>query len=134
MTVNNKLSKFDDVFVAEMGAYVKGEIHRLCKLVDPKYGIITSIGTAHLETFGSEQNIIDGKMELIEYLPSDGIGVLNKDDKKQKEYKIKNPNPAKIVWIGIDSKDVDVKAENIKCTNKGTNFDIILCYIIPKII
>ena len=125
MTVNNKLSKFDDVFVAEMGAYVKGEIHRLCKLVDPKYGIITSIGTAHLETFGSEQNIIDGKMELIEYLPSDGIGVLNKDDKKQKDYKIKNPNPAKIVWIGIDSKDVDVKAENIKCTNKGTNFDII---------
>ena len=125
ITVNNKLSKFDDIFIAEMGAYVKGEIHRLCKLVNPKYGIITSIGTAHLETFGSEQNIIDGKMELIEYLPSDGIGVLNKDDEKQKKYKIKNENHAKIVWIGIDSKDVDVKAENIKCTNKGTTFDVI---------
>lgn len=125
MTVNNQLSKFDDVFIAEMGAYVKGEINGLCKLVNPKYGIITSIGTAHLETFGSEQNIIDGKMELIEYLPCDGIGVLNKDDEKQKKYKIKKENHAKIVWIGIDSKDVDVKAENIKCTNKGTVFDII---------
>ncbi len=125
ITVNNQLSKFDDVFIAEMGAYVKGEINRLCKLVNPKYGIITTIGTAHLETFGSEQNIIDGKMELIEYLPSDGIGILNKDDVKQKNYKIKNPNPAKIVWIGIDSKNVDVKAENIKCSSKGTEFEII---------
>ncbi len=125
ITINNKLSKFDDIFIAEMGAYVKGEINGLCKLVNPKYGIITSIGTAHLETFGSEQNIIDGKMELIEYLPSDGIGILNKDDEKQKKYKIKKENHAKIVWIGIDSKDADVKAENIKCTNKGTSFDII---------
>ena len=125
ITINNQLSKFDDVFIAEMGAYVKGEINGLCKLVNPKYGIITSIGTAHLETFGSEQNIIDGKMELIEYLPSDGVGVLNKDDPKQKSYKIKKENHAKILWIGIDSKDVDVKAENIKCTNKGTVFDIV---------
>ena len=57
ITVNNQLSKFDDVFIAEMGAYVKGEINGLCKLVNPKYGIITSIGTAHLETFVSEKNI-----------------------------------------------------------------------------
>lgn len=125
ITVNNNLSKFDDVFIAEMGAYVKGEINRLCKLVNPKYGIITKIGTAHLETFGSEQNIIDGKMELIEYLPSDGVGVLNKDDEKQRNYQIKKENHAKILWIGIDSKDVDVKAENIKCSYKGTTFDVI---------
>ena len=124
ITINNKLSKLDDVFIAEMGAYVKGEINGLCKLVNPKYGIITSIGTAHLETFGSEQNIIDGKMELIEYLPSDGIGVLNKDDLKQKNYKIKNKNKCKIVWIGIDNKDVDVRASNIKCDNKGTSFTV----------
>ena len=125
MTVNNNLSKFDDIFIAEMGAYVRGEINGLCKLVNPKYGIITSIGTAHLETFGSEENIIKGKMELIEYLPSDGVGVLNKDDPKQKNYKIKKRDHAKILWIGIDEKDVDVKGENIKCTNKGTEFDVI---------
>ncbi len=125
ITINNKLSKFDDVFIAEMGAYVKGEINGLCKLVGPKYGIITSIGTAHLETFGSEQNIIDGKMELIEYLPSDGVGVLNKDDEKQRNYKIKNKNKCKILWIGIDNEDVDVRATNIECSYKGTSFDVI---------
>lgn len=122
ITINNKLSKFDDIFIAEMGAYVPGEIHRLCCLVNPKYGIITSIGKAHLETFGSEENIQKGKMELIEYLPSDGIGVLNADDKMQKSYKIKNN--CKILWIGIDNKDVDVSATNIKCSGEGTIFDV----------
>ncbi len=125
ITVNNTLSKFDEAFIAEMGAYVKGEINGLCKLVNPKYGIITSIGTAHLETFGSEKNIQEGKMELIEYLPNDGVGVLNKDDKKQRDYKIKKKDHAKILWIGIDEEDVDVRAENIKCNNKGTSFDVI---------
>lgn len=122
ITVNNKLSKFDDIFIAEMGAYVKGEIHRLCELVTPKYGIITSIGTAHLETFGSEENIQHGKMELIEFLPKDGVGVLNRDDPKQTSYKVKNN--CKILWIGIDNKEADVVASNIKCTGTGTIFNV----------
>ena len=122
ITINNHLTKFDDVFIAEMGAYVKGEIKGLCDLVHPKYGILTTIGTAHLESFGSEKNIQEGKFELIESLPSDGIGILNIDDPKQTSYKIKNN--CKIVWIGIDNKDADVYASNIKTTNKGYKFDI----------
>ena len=76
--INNNMDKFTEIFIAEMGAYVKGEIKGLCNLVKPQYGILTRIGTAHLESFGSEQNIIDGKFELIESLPSNGIGILNK--------------------------------------------------------
>ena len=124
ITVNNHLTKFDDVFIAEMGAYVKGEIKGLCNLVNPKYGILTTIGTAHLESFGSEQNIQEGKFELIESLPADGIGVLNIDDPKQVSYKIKNPNPCKIIWVGIDNKDADYYASNIKTTSRGYTFDI----------
>ena len=123
MTVNNHMDKFCEIFIAEMGAYVKGEIAGLCKLVKPKYGILTKIGTAHLESFGSEQNIIDGKFELIESLPSDGFGVLNGDDPKQVNYKLKNN--VRIVWIGIDNKDVDVYATNIQCSGKGTTFDVV---------
>ena len=122
ITINNKLSKVDEIFIAEMGAYVRGEINGLCDLVNPKYGIITSIGTAHLETFGSEDNITKGKMELIEHLPIDGIGVLNKDDPKQSSYKIKNK--CKILWIGVESKDVDVRASNIKIKDLKTTFDV----------
>lgn len=122
MTVNNNLDKFDDIFIAEMGAYVKGEIKGLCNLVNPKYGILTRIGTAHLESFGSEQNIIDGKFELIESLPEDGFAVLNGDDEKQVNYKLKNK--VRTIWIGIDNEDVDVRAVDIKCSNKGTNFNV----------
>jgi len=123
MTVNNHLDKFTDIFIAEMGAYVRGEIARLCKLIKPKYGILTTIGTAHLESFGSEENIQRGKFELIESLPQDGFGILNGDDPKQVNYKLKNK--VKIIWIGIDNPDVDVRATNIKCSNKGTTFDVV---------
>ena len=123
ITINNHLDKFTDIFIAEMGAYVKGEIKGLCKLVKPQYGILTTIGTAHLESFGSEQNIIDGKFELIESLPEDGFAVLNKDDPKQVNYHLKNK--VRIIWIGIENQDADVLAKNIKYSNKGTSFDVV---------
>ena len=125
ITVNNHLDKFDEVLIAEMGAYKQGEIQTLCDMVHPKYGILTSIGTAHLESFGSEENIQKTKFELIESLPEDGVAVLNRDDPKQVSYTLKSN--VKVVWIGIDSKDkeVDVIAKNIKCSNKGSTFDII---------
>ena len=121
ITINNYLDKFTDLFIAEMGACQKGDIKELCDLVHPKYAIITKIGVAHLATFGSRENIQKTKFELIESLPSDGVGVLNKDDEWQRNYKIKNK--CKIKWIGIDRKDVDVRAENITLSPKGTTFD-----------
>ena len=122
ITINNHLDKFTEVFIAEMGAYVRGEIKDLCNLVHPKYGILTRIGTAHLESFGSEENIRKTKFELIESLPLDGVGVLNRDDPKQVSYDLKNK--CKILWIGIDEEDVDVHASNIKCSSVGTTFDV----------
>ena len=88
-SINNGLDKFDNVFIAEMGACKLKDIKILCDLVHPKYGIITTIGVAHLETFKSEENIVKGKFELIESLPSDGVAILNRDDQKQVNYKIK---------------------------------------------
>ena len=124
ITINNHMDKFDEFFIAEMGAYQKGEIKTLCDMVKPKYGILTKIGTAHLESFGSEKNIEDTKFELIESLPEDdGIAILNMDDEKQSFHDIKNI--CKKIWIGITDNEADVRAINIKCTNKGSNFDII---------
>ncbi len=124
ITINNHLDKFTDIFIAEMGAYVKGEIKGLCKLVKPQYGILTTIGTAHLESFGSEQNIIDGKFELIESLPADGFAVLNKDDPKQVNYHLKNK--VKVIWVAIENQDADIVATNIKGSSKGTSFDVMI--------
>ena len=105
-----------------MGAYKIGEIKELCDLVKPKYGILTKIGTAHIEIFGSQENIQKGKFELIESLPHDGIGVLNGDDELQLNYKLKND--CKILWIGIDNKNVDVYASDITTSSKGTTFNV----------
>ena len=122
ITINNYLDKFTDIFIAEMGAYVKGEIKGLCKLVKPQYGILTTIGTAHLESFGSEENIIEGKFELIESLPSNGFAVLNMDDEKQLNYHLKNK--VRVIWIGIHNENADIIATNIKGSSKGTSFDV----------
>ena len=122
ITINNFLDKFNDYLIAEMGAFKRGEIKELCDLVHPKYGILTKVGTAHLDSFGSQESIQKGKFELIESLPSDGVGVLNKDDELQKNYKLQNN--CKVLWIGIDEKDVDVKASNIKLSPEGTKFDV----------
>ncbi len=123
ITINNYLDKFTDVFIAEMGACQAGDIKELCDLVHPKYGIITKIGVAHLATFGSRENIQKTKFELIESLPSDGLGILNGDDEWQRSYKIKNN--CQIKWIGINNPDVDVRAANITLSPNGTKFD---CY------
>lgn len=121
-SINNYLDKFNDIFIAEMGAFKVGEIKTTCKLMKPKYGILTIIGQAHLESFGSQENIQKGKFELIESLPIDGVGILNGDDPLQVSYKLKNK--CKILWIGIDNKDTDVYASNIKLSYKGTTFDV----------
>ena len=123
ITINNHLDKFTEYFIAEMGAFKRGEIKTLCNFVKPKYGILTTIGTAHLDSFGSRENIQKGKFELIESLPSDGIAILNRDDEWQVSYKLKNN--CKVLWIGIDNKDADVYATNIKLSKDGTNFDCI---------
>ena len=121
--INNYLDKFNNIFIAEMGAFKIGEIRDNCKLVNPKYGIITTIGEAHLETFGSRENIMKGKFELIESLPNDGLAILNGDDPYQLKYEIKNN--CNVKWIGIDNKDVDLYATNIELSSKGTSFDCV---------
>lgn len=55
-----------DVFVAEMGARHVGDIAALCKLCPPDYSIITGICPQHLESFGSLENIVKGKGEILQ--------------------------------------------------------------------
>lgn len=68
-----------EIFIAEMGADKKDDIKKLCKLVEPKYGIITAVDIQHLETFGSLKNIIETKLSLFHNLNNDGFGIYNFD-------------------------------------------------------
>lgn len=80
LTVRDELLADDEVFVAEMGARYRGDIRELCDIVSPSIAVITAIGTQHLETFGSEENLLVTKNELIEALPADGVAIFNGDN------------------------------------------------------
>jgi len=58
------MTKETEMGVVEMGANHLGEIHMLCQIANPDYGIITNIGKAHLEGFGSFEGVIKTKSEL----------------------------------------------------------------------
>jgi UDP-N-acetylmuramoyl-tripeptide--D-alanyl-D-alanine ligase len=66
------------MIIVEMGANHIGEIRTLCLIAKPDYGIITNIGNAHIEGFGSFEGIVKAKTELYEYLRKvNGIALFN---------------------------------------------------------
>ncbi len=70
-----------EIAVVEMGANHPGEIKELCAMACPNYGIITNIGKAHLEGFGSFQGVINTKNELYRYLSDNkGFVFVNNDN------------------------------------------------------
>lgn len=69
-----------EYFISEMGAYVEGEIARICQLTPPDIAIVTEVGPQHLERFGSLENIKRAKYELVSHLPADGVAVFNWDN------------------------------------------------------
>ena len=73
----NELNDRHEIFVVEMGAYNRGGIKLLCDIVQPKTGVLTGINEQHMATFGSQENIIKAKYELIESLPNDGAAFFN---------------------------------------------------------
>jgi len=65
-----RLNVDHEIAVIEMGASKKGDIQELCEIAEPTHGIITNIGAAHIEGFGSLQGVIDTKTELYHFLAS----------------------------------------------------------------
>ena len=63
-----RLKPEHDLAVIEMGANHPGEIKFLCEIAEPDYGIITNVGKAHLEGFGSFEGVIKTKGELYDFL------------------------------------------------------------------
>lgn len=112
ITINNYLTPLYTNFIAEMGAYYEGEIKELCDMVNPKIGIVSSVGPQHLETFKTIETITKTKMELVEALPENGLAILNYDNEYIKNYKIKNK--VQVKWYSLENKDADIYGYDIK--------------------
>lgn len=121
LTIRESLKAVHQVFIAEMGADKVGEIQFLSRFIKPHYGLVTSIGPQHLNTFKSLENIIKEKMSLIENLPVNGIGFLNYDNEHIRAYKLKNT--CRIISYAIDA-HADYKAIDITYSPSGSNFKV----------
>jgi UDP-N-acetylmuramoyl-tripeptide--D-alanyl-D-alanine ligase len=78
-----KIKKDAEIAVIEMGANHLHEIESYCEYAQPTHGLITNIGKAHIEGFGSVENVKKGKGELFQYLnKKEGTAFVNTDDKQ----------------------------------------------------
>ncbi|MDZ7716296.1 MAG: UDP-N-acetylmuramoyl-tripeptide--D-alanyl-D-alanine ligase [Balneolaceae bacterium] len=80
--INNDLEAHHQVLILEMGARYEGNIDELCDIAEPNISVVTNVGIAHLETFGSQEAIARTKSTLVKRLKPKGTAVLNGDDER----------------------------------------------------
>ncbi len=105
--------------IVEIGMNHAGEIRRLAAVARPRVGIVTTVGTAHIENFASIDDIALAKRELIEALPTDGIAVLNADDARVASFA--DAHPGRSVFYGL-SDAASVRATGIGIADGVTRF------------
>lgn len=121
--INNSLRDDHEVFIAELGARNIGDIKEVSELVSPKIGVLTSIGSVHMETFKNIDNIMKTKYELIEELPTDGVAIFNYDNEYIKKLADKTFKE-KILYGLEDIENLDIYAEEIEVSELGSTFTI----------
>jgi UDP-N-acetylmuramoyl-tripeptide--D-alanyl-D-alanine ligase len=88
-----------EVAVVEMGMNHSGEIAALARIASPDWGVITNVGTAHIENFAEGQaGIARAKFELIAALPANGVAFLNCDDQYAAQFG--RDFPGRVVYFG----------------------------------
>jgi len=122
--IREQLTPEHKAFVAEMGARYKGDISELCRLVQPRYGIVTAVGRQHLETFGSYEAVIETKSELLRALPKDGAAFLNGDNPDCRRMYDECALPNKFLF-GLTGDDLYLKAEEIEVSPAGSTFTLV---------
>lgn len=119
-TINERLKPEHQIFVCEMGARNIGDIKEICDLVKPQYGIVTSIGPQHLDTFKTIENVKKTKMELVDSLPTEGVAFVNEEDENIQTISIRK----KHIKYGLDKEKCDYYADHIEISENGCYFEV----------
>ncbi|MCL2596721.1 MAG: UDP-N-acetylmuramoyl-tripeptide--D-alanyl-D-alanine ligase [Paludibacter sp.] len=75
-----QLTDNHDIAVIEMGANHLHEISELCAIAEPDFGLITNVGRAHFEGFGSFEGVMQTKSELYEWIADNGTDIFINED------------------------------------------------------
>lgn len=121
--INENLEEGTEVFVSEMGAAHNGDIAKLCRIVEPMHGILTSVGEQHLETFGSLENIKTTKYALIDALPEGGYALFNANNENCMELYTRECKAEKLLY-GLDRDDTLLSATDLSVSVAGSSFTL----------
>lgn len=116
-----ELDQGHEFAVLEMGASAVGEIAALAEIANPKIGVITGIGLAHVAGFGSPEGIVRGKGELLEALPNSGFAVLPGDDPVTRAMASRTSSP--VIFVG-ESEESHIEARNVRMSNQSLTFEV----------
>jgi len=109
----------------EMGAYTKGSIQKLCAFTPPHAAIITGVGMAHLDRFGSRESVYQAKSELAQALPPEGILVCNGDNEGSRRIAQEYPKRQTLLYgFDVDKGPLDCWISSIQLTPGGTYFTV----------
>lgn len=123
LTINNIIKSNDEFFITELNTDNITETKKINDILNIKYVILTTTDTTYLENIKNPLTAIKTKFDFINSLPSDGLAILNKDDNRQAAFHFKDN--CKKIWIGINNKEADIYATNIKYDFKGSKFDVV---------
>jgi UDP-N-acetylmuramoyl-tripeptide--D-alanyl-D-alanine ligase len=109
----------EEFMVLEMGSNARGDIKELCEIISPDIAVVTNVGEAHLEGFGSIEAVRDTDLEVLGYVKAVS---LNADDRFLMEG-IGHFN-GKVITFGIEHK-ADFSARDIVPGDQGSQFVLI---------
>ncbi len=105
-----------DVLVVEMAMRGLGQIENLAKIARPTAGLVTNIGTSHIELLGTQEAIASAKGELLAAIGSDGHAFLNKDDAMSGL--LARQTEATVVYYGLDP-ECEVTAKDLEIDDES---------------
>jgi UDP-N-acetylmuramoyl-tripeptide--D-alanyl-D-alanine ligase len=116
-----RLGKSHQAAVLEAGTNHPGELAPLVRMIQPKYGVLTSIGREHLEFFGDVDGVAQEEGWLAELLPADGILFVNGDSDWAET--IAARARARVVRVGFGPKN-DWRAGKVRLDKNGATFQV----------
>jgi UDP-N-acetylmuramoyl-tripeptide--D-alanyl-D-alanine ligase len=117
-----------EVAVLELGASRGGEIRDLAEIAQPEIAVLTSVGVAHLDSFGNIDAVAAAKGELLESLPRSGFAVLNGDDPRCQAQNSRAQCP--VIEVGEQSHNavratsIEAGPHSIRFSVSGANYEI----------